>query len=146
MKVLKHFIGAGIIAISIAACGKSFLEREPKGSLNENEYFQTDNAAFKLVTDCYGAMLDGWGYTVNKIALGDESVDNADGGGSDPGDRPQTIEVGRGRPLASNALLQEAWSNRFLGIGKANLAIQNIEANWDKLIANGTSVSEETKA
>ncbi|WP_118194246.1 RagB/SusD family nutrient uptake outer membrane protein [Albibacterium indicum] len=146
MKTHQYILGASIVALSLGACSESFLDRDPLGSLAEEEYFQTDNAAMKLITDCYGPMLDGWGYTVNKIALGDESVDNADGGGSDPGDRPQTIEVGRGRPLASNALLQEAWSNRFLGIGKANLAIQNIEANWDKLIANGTSVSEETKA
>jgi len=146
MKVLKYYLGAGIIAITFAACGKSFLEREPKGSLSENEYFQTDNAAFKLVTDCYGAMLDGWGYTVNKIALGDESVDNADGGGSDPGDRPQTIEVGRGRPLASNPLLQEMWNNRYLGIGKCNLALETIQDNWDNLVAGGAAVSEETKS
>ena len=58
----------------------------------------------KLLTSCYQPMLDGWGYTVNKIAVGDEAVDNAGAGGSDPGDRPQTTEVGRGRPLASNAL------------------------------------------
>lgn len=135
-----------MVALSITACSESFLEREPKGSLSENEYFQTDNAAFKLVTDCYGAMLDGWGYTVNKVALGDESVDNADGGGSDPGDRPQTIEVGRGRPLASNPLLQEMWNNRYLGIGKCNLALETIQGNWDNLVAGGAAVSEEVKA
>lgn len=145
MKNYKYFFGMSLIVISLSACSKSFLEREPKGSLAESEYFQTDNAAMKLVTDSYGPMLDGWGYTINKVALGDESVDNADGGGSDPGDRPQTIEVGRGRPLASNPLLQEMWNNRYLGIGKVNLAIRNIEDNWDKLIAGGNPVSEETK-
>jgi len=145
MKNYKYFFGVSLLVISLSSCSKSFLDREPKGSLSENEYFQTDNAAMKLVTDSYGPMLDGWGYTINKVALGDESVDNADGGGSDPGDRPQTIEVGRGRPLASNPLLQEMWNNRYLGIGKCNLAIQNIEDNWDKLIAGGSSVSEETK-
>lgn len=145
MKNYKYLLPVSILIVSLSACSKSFLEREPKGSLSETEYFQTDNAAMKLVTDCYGPMLDGWGYTINKVALGDESVDNADGGGSDPGDRPQTIEVGRGRPLASNPLLQEMWNNRYLGIGKCNLAIENIENNWANLIAAGKPVSEESK-
>ncbi|MET3113211.1 hypothetical protein AAKU52_000933 [Pedobacter sp. CG_S7] len=146
MKNYKFLLGVGILIVALSACTKSFLEREPKGALSEKDYFQTDNAAMKLVANCYGPMLDGWGYTVNKVALGDESVDNADGGGSDPGDRPQTIEVGRGRPLASNSLLQEMWNNRYSGIGKCNLAIENILSNWENLIAGGGKVSEETKA
>lgn len=146
MKKYTYILVLGTLIISFSACKKSFLEREPLGSLSEEGYFQTDNAAMKLVVDCYGPMLDGWGYTINKVALGDESVDNADGGGSDPGDRPQTIEVGRGRPLASNPLLSEMWNNKYLGIGKCNLAIKNIEEQWDNLVAGGSSVSEETKA
>jgi len=146
MKNYKFLLGVGILIVAFSACTKSFLEREPKGALSEKDYFQTDNAAMKLVTNCYGPMLDGWGYTINKVALGDESVDNADGGGSDPGDRPQTIEVGRGRPLASNSLLQEMWNNRYSGIGKCNLAIEDILNNWENLIAGGGEVSDETKA
>ncbi len=146
MKNYKYLLAIGVLIVSLGACRKSFLEREPLGSLSEEGYFQTDNAAMKLVADCYGPMLDGWGYTINKVALGDESVDNADGGGSDPGDRPQTIEVGRGRPLASNPLLSEMWNNRYLGIGKCNLAIKNIEEQSDKLVSGGKPVSEEEKA
>jgi len=146
MNNYKYLLAIGVLIVSLSACRKSFLEREPLGSLSEEGYFQTDNAAMKLVADCYGPMLDGWGYTINKVALGDESVDNADGGGSDPGDRPQTIEVGRGRPLASNPLLSEMWNNRFAAIGKCNLAIKNIEEQWDKLVAGKKPVSEDEKA
>src|SRR5690606_5833108 len=81
-------------------CKKDYLTRDPYGVLNQSEYFKTDGAGLKLLTSCYQPMLDGFGYTINRIAIGDEIVDNAGAGGSDPGDRPQTTEVGRGRPLA----------------------------------------------
>lgn len=145
MKISIYTIWLCLLIISVGSCSDDFLDREPLGSLNDAEYFQTDNAAGKLVVNCYIPMLDGWGYSVNKVAIGEESVDNADGGGSDPGDRPQTIELGRGRPLASNPLLIEMWNNRYLGIGRCNTAIEDIENHWDNLVANGKIVSEETK-
>jgi len=100
----------------------------------------------KLVTSCYQPLADGWGYTVNKVAIMDESVDNADAGGSDPGDRPQTTEVGTGRPLASNALLNETWSNRYRGIGKCNQALEGLIKQGENLIQNGVKLSKEVLA
>lgn len=127
-----------------AGCNKEYLTRDPYGVLNQGEYFKTDGAGLKLLTSCYQPMLDGWGFTVNRIALGDEAVDNAGAGGSDPGDRPQTTEVGRGRPLASNALLFETWSNRFNGIGKCNVALDGFEKQAENLIQDGKPVGPET--
>ncbi len=135
--ILALFIGVGL-----ASCSKDFLERDPYGVLTEDQFIVSDNAGLKLVTSCYQPMLDGWGYTVNKIAMGEEVVENADGGGSDPGDRPQTFEVGTGRPLPSNALLFETWNNRYTGIGKCNVALDAFERNREALIGNGLSEAE----
>lgn len=121
-------------------CKKDYLTRDPYGILDQSEYFKTDGAGMKLLTSCYQAMYDSWGYTVNKIAIGDEVVDNAGAGGSDPGDRPQTTEVGRGRPLASNALLFETWSNRFKGIGSCNIALAGFTKEGANLIQDGKPV------
>src|SRR5690606_9251038 len=87
------------------ACSKDYLSRDPYGILNQSEFFKTDGAGMKLLTSCYQPMTDSWGYTINKVAIGEEVVANAGAGGSDPADRPQTTQVGTGRPLASNALL-----------------------------------------
>lgn len=125
-------------------CEKDYLTRDPYGVLDQSEYFRTDGAGLKLLTSCYQPMLDGWGYTVNKIAIGDEIVDNAGAGGSDPGDRPQTTEVGRGRPLTSNTLLFETWANRFKGVGNCNIALQGFEKEGHNLIQDGDPVPEET--
>lgn len=128
------------------SCKQDFLDRDPYGVLNESDYFRTDDAGIKLVTSCYQPMRDGWGYTVNKVAMGDESVDNADAGGSDPGDRPQTTEVGRGRPLTSNPLLFETWSNRFQGVGRCNIALEALGRESENLISDGAPVPPETIA
>lgn len=130
----------------LISCKQDYLERDPYGILDETDFFRTNDAGIKLVTSCYQPMLDGWGYTINKVAIGDESVDNADAGGSDPGDRPQTTEVGRGHPLTSNPLLFETWNNRFQGVGKCNIALDALQREGANLVANGAPLPAETLA
>ncbi|MDM1294213.1 RagB/SusD family nutrient uptake outer membrane protein [Sphingobacterium sp. N143] len=146
MKITKLTICLLSILCASISCKKDYLTRDPYGVLNEEEFFKTDGAGLKLVTSCYQPLADGWGYTVNKVAIMDESVDNADAGGSDPGDRPQTTEVGTGRPLASNALLNETWSNRYRGIGKCNQALDGLLKQGDNLVQNGVKLPKETLA
>ncbi len=146
MKKQQYVLGIASIAIAIWGCSGDFLDRQPYGVLNETDFFKTNDAGIKLVTSCYQPMLDGWGYTVNKVALGDEAVDNADAGGSDPGDRPQTTEVGRGRPLTSNPLLLESWANRYNGIGKCNIALDAINREGGNLVSGGVAIPPETVA
>lgn len=146
MKRTIMYITMVCVVSCFTSCEREFLERDPYGVLAETEYFNTDDAGIKLVTSCYQPMLDDWGYTINKMAIGDESVDNADAGGSDPGDRPQTTEVGRGRPLTSNPLLFETWSNRFRGIGRCNVALDALAREGESLVSNGTPVPPETIA
>lgn len=146
MKITKLTLLLLSILCANTSCKKDYLIRDPYGVLNEEEFFKTDGAGLKLVTSCYQPLADGWGYTVNKVAIMDESVDNADAGGSDPGDRPQTTEVGTGRPLASNALLNETWSNRYRGIGKCNQALEGLIKQGDNLIQNGVKLPKEVLA
>jgi len=146
MKITKLTIITAVILLANTSCQKDYLTRDPYGVLNEEEFFKTDGAGLKLVTSCYQPLADSWGYTVNKVAIMDESVDNADAGGSDPGDRPQTTEVGTGRPLASNALLIETWSNRYRGIGKCNQAIAGFLAQGGNMVQNGAKLPQETIA
>ncbi len=128
----------------ITSCSDSFLERDPHGVLDENTYYTTDDAGMKMVTNCYVPLRDGFAYSINKIAIGSESVDDADCGGSDPGDRPQTAEIGRGRPLASNPLLLETWQHRYKGIGRCNAAIEGLSKEGLQLVSGGQPVPQAT--
>lgn len=142
---MKRYYILCIWSISILfSCSDSFLERNPKGRLDESAYMKTDDAAFKLVTSCYQPLHDGFAYSINRVAIGSESVDDADGGGSDAGDRPQTTELGKGYPLSSNPLLQEAWTHRYTGIGRCNVGIEQLSKEDLSLTSGGQPVSKET--
>jgi hypothetical protein len=114
------------------------------GVLDEDSYFATDGAGMKLVANCYQPMLDGFPYSINRVAMFHETVDDADCGGSDPGDRPQTSEIGRGRPLASNSLLLETWQHRYAAIGRCNSAIESLGKPDLKLVSGGEPVPQGT--
>lgn len=135
-----------LIVVGISSCERDFLERDPLGVLAESDYFKSNDAGIKIVTRCYQPMLAGFAYSINKVAIGDESVDNADAGGSDPGDRPQTTEVGRGRPLTSNPLLVETWNNRYLGVGRCNIALDALTREGKNLVSNGAPLPPEVVA
>ncbi|HLW10226.1 MAG TPA: RagB/SusD family nutrient uptake outer membrane protein, partial [Fermentimonas sp.] len=143
MKIYKHLI-IGLIVMFFSSCGETFLERPPLGSLDEDTYFGTDDSAMKLLTSCYNPMKDQWGFTINRVAIGSEVTDDADGGGSDAGDRPQTTEVGTGYPLSNNPLLQETWNNRYSGIGRCNIAIEKFSNEEIEFLKNKQPVSKET--
>ena len=128
----------------LISCSDSFLNRDPMGRLDESAYMNTDDAAFKLVTSCYAPLHDGFAYSINRVAIGSESVDDADGGGSDAGDRPQTTELGKGYPLSSNPLLQEAWTQRYTGIGRCNVGIAQLSKEDLSLTSGGEPISKET--
>lgn len=144
MKKIFNYITIFLLLGGASACKKDFLARDPYGVLNDSEFFKTDGAGLKLLTSCYQPISESWGFTINRVAIGDEAVDNADAGGSDPGDRPQTTEVGRGKPLTSNSLLFETWNNRFSGIGKCNIALNGFATQGSNLVENGVPVPAKT--
>ncbi len=143
MKIYKYLI-IGLLLILLPSCGESFLERQPLGTMDEGAYLGTDDAAMKLLTSCYNPMKDQWGFTINRVAIGSEITDDADGGGSDAGDRPQTTEVGTGYPLSNNPLLLETWDNRFRGVGRCNIAIEHFVDEDAEFFKNKEPVSKET--
>jgi starch-binding outer membrane protein, SusD/RagB family len=132
-----------MVIISVSACS-DFLERDPMGVMDEDSYYTTDDAAMELLSNCYGTMLAGFPYAINRVAEGSESVDDADGGGSDAGDRPQVADVGTGKPETSNSLLLETWDNRYEGIGRCNSALEAFSAEGTTFVSGGNEVSEET--
>ena len=145
---MKHYIiKIGILTMAIIfvyACSNDFLERDPLGVTDEDTYYTTDGAAMELLTNCYETMLAGFPYSINRVAEGTETVDDADVGGSDAGDRPQTADVATGNPETSNSLLLETWDNRYEGIGRCNSALEAFSTEGIFFVSDGDTVSEET--
>ena len=135
-----------IISLLLLSCSDSFLERDPKGTLDEETYLKTDDAAFKLVTSCYDPMHSLWSYAYadNRVGIGSLTVDDGDVGGSDAGNRPHTSELASGRPLTNNFLLAQAWTHRYQAIGRCNIALENLTNEENVFIKGGEPLSKKT--
>ena len=146
-KISIYLIAIFLISGMIVSCSDDFLESTPYGNMSGDLYFQTPDAGMKTVAYCYAPMWADFPFSINKVAIGNEITDDADVGGSDPGDRPQIPNVATGKPLTSNALLLETWSNRFDGISRCNYGIDGISQEGVILKdPNGNDVPETTKS
>jgi len=147
MKKLLYTLAITLIVVFIS-CSDSFLDSKQYASINEQGYYNTPDAAFKAVTDCYANMIPwgDWDYYLNRIEIGSNITDDADAGGSDANDRSDTKNVATGRPLTSNGELLNTWTRRFTGISRCNSAIEGISKATSLVAANGSIVSAETKS
>ncbi|MFA5326529.1 MAG: RagB/SusD family nutrient uptake outer membrane protein [Prolixibacteraceae bacterium] len=147
MKKLLYTL-AIILIIVFNSCSDSFLDSKQYASINEEGYYNTPDAAFKAVTNCYANMIPwgDWDYYLNRIEIGSNITDDADAGGSDANDRADTKNVATGRPLTSNGELLNTWTRRFTGISRCNSAIEGINNAASLVAADGSIVSNETKS
>lgn len=134
--------------IILNSCSDSFLDSQQYASINEEGYYNTPDAAYKAVTNCYANMIPwgDWDYYLNRIEIGSNITDDADAGGSDANDRADTKNIATGRPLTSNGELLNTWTRRFTGISRCNSAIEGISQATSLVAANGSLVSDETKS
>jgi hypothetical protein len=151
MKALKYIpiiVGGGLLIFS---CNKTFLERQPQGSLSEQTL---SNAAGvnALLIGAYGA-LDGQqnnSGSVNSLGGGNAwacSPDNwlwgsVGGGdahkGSDAGDQAAMVPVATFAIDPSNALLNDKWRAVYEGISRCNTVL--------RLVGNAADMSSADKA
>ncbi|ULQ55772.1 RagB/SusD family nutrient uptake outer membrane protein [Flavihumibacter rivuli] len=113
----------------ISSCSKDFLEHPPRGVQTEENFYKSPDAAFKSLVYCYQVFNDFYGYEAPRADLGNMATDDSDKGGSDAGDRPFVTDLGFGRALSSNSSLQSFWTACYLGIGRCNLALDNLPKN-----------------
>jgi hypothetical protein len=122
--------------IATAACSKSFLELQPKGTELEDNFYKNQDQAFQGLVSVYDVMQWGTsgGYTM-KMPLLSAASDDAYAGGSDASDQPSwvaydnfTLDAFRGPQLG-------LWQKNFTGVYRANLLLEKIE-KVDGLPAN----------
>jgi hypothetical protein len=158
MKTLKYI---PIIICGVAlvfSCNKSFLERQPQGSLSEQTL---SNAAGvnALLIGAYGA-LDGQqnnAGSVNSLGGGNSwacSPDNwlwgsVAGGdahkGSDAGDQAAMVPVATFTIDPSNALLNDKWRAVYEGISRCNTVLRLVPSASDLNAADKTNVTAQAR-
>lgn len=150
MKSINKAIKLGVSLLSVGfltmSCNSDFLERNPMGTLDEETYLSTQDAGYKLMTNCYQPVLDMWNYQQMWFDLGDQITDDCSKGGSDATDRITISEIVRGNPPATNEMLTNLWNHRYkVGISACNVFLSLISPETVLIKAGGALVSKEEK-
>ncbi len=122
MKKLIRNISLLLFAISIVSCD-DFLDRPPLGEIQEVNFFQTQEDAVLATNGVYNS-LRRWfitgGFPILDI-LSDEASK-----GSNPTDASFLNEYEQFTFAPSQGLVNQMWSNLYIGVRRANSVIQNV--------------------
>ncbi|MGV8096627.1 MAG: RagB/SusD family nutrient uptake outer membrane protein [Mangrovibacterium sp.] len=136
----------GVITF-LSSCSEDYLDATQYGSFDEETYYGTKDAGFKVVAWCYKPMDEHWTYQTMRFDIGNQIFDDADKGGSDAGDRLDIALIGTGKPLPTNSTLNDLWTHRYNAIARCNIALDNLTKEGLQLIdASGNYVPEGTKS
>ena len=137
MKKYKSLYIILLVAISLAllaGCGKKFLEVQPQGSLTETEALTDPNAANELVEGIYNTLyFGGFGNTTvgfEWVMLTDVASDDGDKG-STPDDFSVNGagDIDNFTATSNNGIVLNVWNGHYLGISRANKAIEVLSAS-----------------
>jgi hypothetical protein len=137
-----------LLAIILYACQEDFLEKEPIGSLSENQV-ASEKGVEAILIGAY-AMLDGNIYGTNWQASGSNwvygSVASDDAyKGSDPGDQAPINPIERLEATASNSFFNIKWRALYEGIARANNTLRVMELVEDMPEATKTRIEAEAR-
>ena len=142
MKKIKLIFGL-LSVITLASCS-DFLTKDPKGTMDEDRFFNTQDAGFKSLIKCYQMLNDFYRFERPRMDLYNISTDDAEKGGSDAGDGQAASELTFGKPLASNTDLYNLWEGMYMGIARCNTLIEKIPVA-DMIDAAGYPLKKEVK-
>lgn len=141
---MKRIIFLVLSVLCIASC-EDFLTRDPKGTMDENKFFESPDAGFKALIKCYQMMNDFYRFERPRMDLYNISTDDSEKGGSGAGDGLAAQELSFGRPLASNEDLYNLWEGMYMGISRCNTLIEKLN-EVQMIDASGYPLTEEVEA
>jgi hypothetical protein len=131
----KFFILA-LLAMSTVACRQDFLDRSPQGQLTYDSFFETEEHAVQATNAVYQHFRSFEMTALPWLGVSDIISDDADKG-STPNDAFYLNEVDDFQFDATNAAFSQTWTGCYLGIFKANQAINNIpKVDMDETLRN----------
>jgi len=119
------------ITLFLAGCMDDFLSHTPPIQRVQDNFFQTQAdaeqalfAVYEVLTFSHGRSNDGFHpFDVVSNMLSDDAY----AGGSGSGDQPALIEFNAHNIAVTNGKAQGLWADRYTGIYRANLLLQNID-------------------
>src|SRR5260221_3894843 len=128
MRSTKIFlICAGIIALALSACKKSFIDKIPQSSLTTGNFFKNANDAETGLTGAYATMRNGF-YQYNNLLFTDGRSDNCYVNGDDNA-HEWPLENFTYAP--SNTKIGGEWADLYNMIASANTVLDNVPAITD---------------
>lgn len=135
-----RIILAGVTAVIVLAvsCSKSFLDKAPIGSLDQNTLANKAGVEGLLIgayslLDGYGGAGGGWQSAGSNWVYGGVASDDAYKG-SDPGDQADIVPIETYAPTASNGYFNQKWQALYDGIQRCNDVLR-IMANASDITA-----------
>lgn len=114
----------------VAGCIDDFLSHDPPVERVQDNFYQTQSdaeqalyAIYETITFSHGRGNEGF-HPFDLVS--NVMSDDAYGGGSGTGDQPEILELNAHSISVTNGKALGLWSDRFTGIYRANLLIQNI--------------------
>jgi starch-binding outer membrane protein, SusD/RagB family len=152
MKKLIYSVVCLTLAVVIFSCSKKFLERSPRGVLDENTLSNKKGVEALLIgayslldgTQRGDVTLGGWesagsNWVYGSVAGGDAHK------GSDAGDQPAINPIERFEHNAGNAYFDAKWSICFEGITRANATLRVMAKATDITAADITRITGEAR-
>ncbi|TDH23067.1 RagB/SusD family nutrient uptake outer membrane protein [Segetibacter sp. 3557_3] len=133
--------------LMVAGCSKKFLEIDPQGQLTEVQALRDPEAANQLVGGVYNTLYLG-GFDNSTVGfqwaiLGDVASDDSDKG-STPSDYDAggAGDVDNFRPNPANGIYNNIWNGHYLGIARANKAIDILNSSTIETTAKNRLLGE----
>ena len=127
MKNLKNLsLIVVLCSLCLTSCKDYLTEIEPGTTLLSDFYSSTD-AAVQNVTGCYTPLM--WEYNGTYFSewfIGDIASDDALKGGGSTTDMADSYDIENWRTTDQNTLLLDWYRANYQGIGRCNLALENI--------------------
>ena len=145
MKYLKIIPIAILVVLGFSSCEKD-LDQKPLSSLTTENFFSTKNDFIQACNAVYavglrGATISGgYGYPDRQLYLSELRSDNLYAV-TDIGSRGWEAINELQTSLGTNSFVQEAWTNNYKGIDKANLFLEKLNAGGRELIADNVLAS-----
>lgn len=126
MKTISRLLAILVVGASVAACD-SLLDYQPRGTISDEQLEQPENVE-GLVTAAYAALgNDHWTVPYGSMwVYGDVRSDNAHKGGGGEGDVWEYDNWEKYLNSVDNPLGDRAWFRLYVGISRANLALQKL--------------------
>lgn len=138
-----RIILAGVTAVIVLAvsCSKSFLDKNPIGSLDQNTLANKAGVEGLLIgayslLDGFGGAGGGWQSAGSNWVYGGVASDDAYKG-SDPGDQADIVPIETYAPTASNGYFNQKWQAVYDGIQRCNDVL--------RIMANASDISAADK-